>query len=158
MRFKFDVGTEENHQVEFNFGRFRRKISIIVDGKIARKDMVLAYYDLIMGIFLLTLLSLGILSLDLISLAFIWNLAALSTILINLYVSKFRSYELTVGKEETHVVEITMVLKGWLGKRVYTVFIDGQKVKTFQDPSIYDLDTKLAAARYKDLNAEKNEG
>jgi hypothetical protein len=46
MDFKFPVGKSEKHEVGFHFNQFWGNISITVDGKVAKRDLLVLSFSL----------------------------------------------------------------------------------------------------------------
>ena len=128
MRFDFEVGIQEKHQVEVRYNNWVGKLNITVDGKLVKKDLKVFYWNII-GIILFVLILI-----DLLTNRYFY--AVLSIILFfyiitMLYLEKQRSLELIIGEQETHNVIIEMS-RPWLTSRTYLVMIDGELTHTFQ--------------------------
>jgi hypothetical protein len=135
MNFKFEVGTEEKHLVEFHFSNWWGGTYILVDGESEQKYLVKLYGNLLGLFFLIVFLVLYVISefeLILLSLAAIFTTVPMVISSI-IWWKKF-PITLTVGKKERHEVQIERVYKIFpaFKSAEYNIYIDNELFRTFK--------------------------
>jgi hypothetical protein len=120
MRFSFEVGMEEKHQVEFSWGNFLGAAKIWVDGNLILKSRPLALQDLAQAGSLCTVTG---------SVRYLAGMANGSGM-----PELTTGWTFEVGQQERHVVRVEkerpLILAGFRS-HTYRIFVDDQFVQEY---------------------------